>query len=144
MNLFVLGLSHETAPIALRERVAFSASELRDAVTSLRTATRLEEAVILSTCNRTEIICTGGIDDKEAITRWLAQDRHCDLSALTPSIYHHAQTDAVSHLIRVSVGLDSMIIGEPQIFGQMKDAFLVLRHRSNGITARASLSIHIQ
>ena len=135
MNLFVLGLNHETAPIALRERVAFSAYELRDAVMSLRTATQLEEAVILSTCNRTEIICTGGIDDKEAITRWLAQDRHCDLSALTPSIYHHAQTDAVSHLIRVSVGLDSMIIGEPQIFGQMKDAFLT----SSDIGATGSL-----
>ena len=135
MNLFVLGLNHETAPIALRERVAFSASELRDAVMSLRTATQLEEAVILSTCNRTEIICTGGIDDKEAITRWLAQDRHCDLSALTPSIYHHAQMDAVSHLIRVSVGLDSMIIGEPQIFGQMKDAFLT----SSNIGATGSL-----
>ena len=135
MNLLVLGLNHETAPIALRERVSFSASELRDAVMSLRTATQLEEAVILSTCNRTEIICTGGIDDKEAITRWLAQDRHCDLSALTPSIYHHAQTDAVSHLIRVSVGLDSMIIGEPQIFGQMKDAFLT----SSNIGATGSL-----
>ena len=135
MNLFVLGLNHETAPIALRERVAFSASELRDAVMSLRTATQLEEAVILSTCNRPEIICTGGIDDKEAITRWLAQDRHCDLSALPPSIYHHAQTDAVSHLIRVSVGLDSMIIGEPQIFGQMKDAFLT----SSNIGATGSL-----
>ena len=124
MNLFILGLNHETAPIALRERVAFSASELRDAVASLRTATQLEEAVILSTCNRTEIICAGSIDDREAIIHWLAQDRHCDLSALTPSSYQHAQTDAVSHLIRVSVGLDSMIIGEPQIFGQMKDAFL--------------------
>ena len=135
MNLLVLGLNHQTAPIALRERVAFSASELRDAVTSLRTATQLEEAVILSTCNRTEIICTGSIDDKEAITRWLAQDRHCDISALMPSIYHHAQTDAVSHLIRVSVGLDSMIIGEPQIFGQMKDAFLT----SSDIGATGSL-----
>ena len=74
MNLLVLGLSHETAPIALRERVAFSASELGDAVTSLRTATRLKEVVILSTCNRTEIICTGNIDDKEAILQWLAQN----------------------------------------------------------------------
>ena len=124
MNLLVLGLNHETAPIALRERVVFSASELREAITSLRTATQLEEVVILSTCNRTEIICTGSIDDKEPVIRWLAQDRLCDPLALEPSIYQHEQKDAVSHLIRVSVGLDSMIIGEPQIFGQMKDAFL--------------------
>ncbi len=135
MNLLVLGLSHETAPIELRERVAFSASELGDAITSFRTATRLEEVVVLSTCNRTEIICTGNIDDKEAIVQWLAQNRHCDLAALEPSLYHHAQMDAVSHLIRVSVGLDSMIIGEPQIFGQMKDAFLV----ASGIGATGPL-----
>ena len=93
MNLLVLGLSHETAPIELRERVAFSASELRDAITSLRTATQLEEAVILSTCNRTEIICTGGIDDKEAITRWLAQDRGCR----SCSPYQYVDQNATVH-----------------------------------------------
>ena len=124
MNLLVLGLNHETAPIQLRERVAFSASELEGAIESMRSSLALSEVVILSTCNRTELVCIAPEAVRTGLVHWLASYHRCEVEKLEPAIYHHAGAAALNHLIRVACGLDSMILGEPQIFGQVKAAFL--------------------
>ena len=124
MNLLVLGLNHETAPIQLRERVAFSASELEGAIESMRSTLSLSEVVILSTCNRTELVCVASETIRPALIEWLASYHHCEAEDLEPAIYSHEGSGALNHLIRVACGLDSMILGEPQIFGQVKSAFL--------------------
>ena len=120
MQLFTLGLNHQTAPLAMRERVAFAAERLQTALTELVHRKPVREAAILSTCNRTEIYCAAG--EPGAALDWLA-DRHALAAAdLRPYVYTLPQADAVRHAFRVAAGLDSMVLGEPQILGQMKDA----------------------
>jgi glutamyl-tRNA reductase len=120
MQLFALGLNHTTAPLDIRERVAFGAEHLQGALMELVRARPAEEAAILSTCNRTEIYCASG-DPREALG-WLAQYHRLDSNALQPHLYTLPQEQAVRHAFRVASGLDSMVIGEPQILGQMKEA----------------------
>ncbi len=120
MDLQVLGLSHHTAPLALRERVAFAAESLAPALKDLASQAGIEEAAIVSTCNRTELYVRGG--DAQALRDWLAHAKHLDAEALEPALYHHAGMNAVRHLYRVASGLDSMVLGEPQILGQVKQA----------------------
>ncbi|WP_225747541.1 glutamyl-tRNA reductase [Eikenella sp. Marseille-P7795] len=126
MQLTAIGLNHQTAPLSIRERLAFAAAMLPDALRALVGSRTAEEAVILSTCNRTELYCVGEPDD---IVRWLADYRKIPGSALEPYLYRYQTEAAVRHAFRVSCGLDSMVLGEPQILGQIKDAVRVAQEQ---------------
>src|SRR5258705_12127069 len=119
MSLFALGLNHHTAPLAIRERVVFHVERLRDALTELKGAFS-PEAAILSTCNRTELYLAG--DERPDLAQWLARYHHVDPAELQPYLYALPSEQAVRHAFRVASGLDWMVLGEPQILGQMKDA----------------------
>ena len=121
MSLFVLGINHQTAPVSLRERVAFSADAVPAALDALRALPEVHEAALLSTCNRTELYAVAD-DDGQALADWLAThpDEVGDLHAY---LYRHRDADAVRHLFRVATGLDSLVLGEPQILGQVKEAW---------------------
>ncbi|MBN8793625.1 MAG: glutamyl-tRNA reductase [Stenotrophomonas nitritireducens] len=126
MTLWVLGLNHQTAPVELRERAAFGGDALSRAMASLRQSPQLAEAVLLSTCNRTELYAVA--EDSQHLSRWL-ESHAGDLQGY---LYEHRDDDAVRHLFRVATGLDSMVLGEPQILGQVKDAWS-LAHDSGAI-----------
>jgi len=121
MTLWVLGLNHQTAPVELRERAAFAGEALPRALGSLRDTPQIAEAVLLSTCNRTELYAVA--DSAQALDQWL----HTQAGDLQGYLYQHADAEAVRHLFRVATGLDSMVLGEPQILGQMKSAYAVAR-----------------
>jgi glutamyl-tRNA reductase len=121
--IFTLGINHHSAPLAIRERVAFGADRLPHALADLVGHHQVKEAAILSTCNRTEIYCAA--ENPEAVIEWLLQYHQVGRHDLAPYLYTHDQPDAVRHAFRVASGLDSMVIGEPQILGQMKDAVRV-------------------
>ncbi len=125
MSLHVLGINHQTAPVALREQVAFAPETLATALASLRALPQVREAVLLSTCNRTELYAQAD-DDGQALADWLAThpDTGNDLHAY---LYRHRDGDVVRHLFRVATGLDSLVLGEPQILGQVKQAWLSAR-----------------
>ncbi|MGY0558156.1 MULTISPECIES: glutamyl-tRNA reductase [unclassified Lysobacter] len=128
-NLHVLGINHQTAPVSLRERVAFSAETLPAALASLRALPQVQEVALLSTCNRTEIYAVS-TDDGQAVANWLANcpgEFGGSGDALHDYLYRHADADAVRHLFRVATGLDSLVLGEPQILGQVKDAWASAR-----------------
>ncbi|HEY7902084.1 MAG TPA: glutamyl-tRNA reductase [Casimicrobiaceae bacterium] len=120
MTLFALGLNHTTAPLAVRERVAFAPDALGDALRNLTRARAVKEAAILSTCNRTEVYFHGG--DPAHVADWLTATHDLPRDVLAPHLYTLPDDKAVSHAFRVASGLDSMVIGEPQILGQMKHA----------------------
>jgi len=119
VSLFALGLNHHTAPLAVRERVVFHVERLRDALTELKGAFS-PEAAILSTCNRTELYLAG--EERPDLVQWLARYHRVDPAELQPYLYTLPREQAVRHAFRVASGLDSMVLGEPQILGQMKDA----------------------
>ena len=125
MALFTLGINHRTAPLTVREQVAFHAEELRRALADLSGSGRVVEAAILSTCNRTELYCQA--DDPQVAARWLAEYRRLSLGEIEPYLYTHPDREAVRHAFRVASGLDSMVLGEPQILGQMKEAVRIAR-----------------
>ncbi|MBU1363892.1 MAG: glutamyl-tRNA reductase [Gammaproteobacteria bacterium] len=118
--IFTLGINHHSAPLAIRERVAFGADKLPHALADLTRDRPVREAAILSTCNRTEIYCSA--ESPEVVIDWLAQYHQVSRDELAPYVYAHNQPEAIRHAFRVASGLDSMVIGEPQILGQMKDA----------------------
>ena len=118
-SLFALGLNHQTAPLAVRERVVFHVERLHEALGELKRSL-VNEAAILSTCNRTEIYVSG--EKPGELTEWLAQYHRLARGELQPYLYALPQEQAVRHAFRVASGLDSMVIGEPQILGQMKEA----------------------
>ena len=120
MPLHLIGLNHHTAPLAIRERVAIAAESVGSALAVLRQSGAVEEAAILSTCNRTELYVSG--DSANAVLAWWMQQAGMSLDEARPYIYHHEDQDAVRQALRVAAGLDSMVLGEPQILGQMKDA----------------------
>jgi glutamyl-tRNA reductase len=120
MQLFALGINHHTAPLAVREQVAFDVARLPTALNDLLRAKPVREAAILSTCNRTELYCAA--ERPEAAVEWLAEYHALSPSHIQPYLYTHPQRDAVRHMFRVASGLDSMVLGEPQILGQMKQA----------------------
>ena len=121
--IFTLGINHHSAPLAIRERVAFHAEKLHQALADLTHNGRVREAAILSTCNRTEIYCAA--EAPEAVVDWLTRYHRVERGEIAPYLYLHDQPDAVRHVFRVASGLDSMVIGEPQILGQMKEAVRV-------------------
>ncbi|GBG01636.1 glutamyl-tRNA reductase [Azospira sp. I13] len=123
LALFTLGINHHSAPVSVREQVAFHAETLTEALAGLVQAKPVKEAAILSTCNRTELYCA--TDTPEAAADWLAEYHRLPRSTIQPYLYTLPQPEAVRHAFRVASGLDSMVIGEPQILGQMKDAVRV-------------------
>jgi glutamyl-tRNA reductase len=125
MTILALGLNHKTAPVDVRERVTFGPDIIAGALRSLKEHPAVEEAVILSTCNRTEAYCCLSEEDHEPLADWLGSFHGIDGDRLTPYLYSHFDADAVKHLLRVSCGLDSLVLGEPQILGQVKTAFQV-------------------
>ncbi len=123
MAFNILGINHRTAPVALREKVAFSEERLVGALRALRQARGISEVVILSTCNRTEVYWSGSATGAE-LSEWLDQHHGGGLD-LAASLYVHQEQHAVTHAFSVASGLDSMVLGEAQILGQLKDAYRV-------------------
>jgi len=133
MALVTLGINHRTAPVELRERIAFTPERIPEAFAELKVTSGASEAAILSTCNRTELYLAGDDDCAPAVLRWLAGFHNLDVADLEPAVYVHRDADAVRHVMRVAAGLDSMVLGEPQIFGQLKDAYALARqHKACG------------
>lgn len=124
MTLIVFGINHKTAPVDIREKVAFSPDSLVDALESLGKTHGVDESVIVSTCNRTEIYVKGENQESEVIAQWLSQFHGVDDSALKQNSYAYKDSQAITHIMRVASGLDSLILGEPQILGQVKQAFV--------------------
>ena len=118
--IFTLGINHHSAPLAIRERVAFGADKLPHALADLTRERPVREVAILSTCNRTEIYCSA--ESPDVVIEWLAHYHQVERHEIAPYLYTHDQPEAIRHAFRVASGLDSMVIGEPQILGQMKDA----------------------
>ncbi|MFZ4537436.1 glutamyl-tRNA reductase [Propionivibrio sp.] len=125
MSLFTLGINHRTAPLSVREHLAFHAEELQRALLDLVNCGRVNEAAILSTCNRTELYCQA--ETPQLAIQWLADYRHVPHHEMEPYLYTHPDRAAVRHAFRVASGLDSMVLGEPQILGQMKDAVRIAK-----------------
>src|ERR1700729_659880 len=129
MAFNILGINHKTAPVALREKVAFSEERLLAALRTLRQESGIAEVVILSTCNRTEVYWAGSASGAD-LSKWLER-HHGDNLDLAPSLYIHQESRAVEHAFSVASGLDSMVLGEGQILGQLKDAYRVAQESGN-------------
>ncbi len=129
MKLLITGVSHKTAPVEIRERLAFSESALPAAVAQLKSRDGVSEALILSTCNRVEIVAAGddGIDLRGVIRDFLVEARQASAASFSSCLYHHEGPEAILHLFRVAASLDSMVVGEPQILGQLKSAYAVAK-----------------
>ncbi len=125
MTLCALGLNQNTAPVSIRERLAFPTETQSMALSDLISVPEVDEAAILSTCNRTELYCGIKPEHQKIIVDWLAQYRKIDHAEFSPYLYFHTESDSIRHMFRVACGLDSMILGEPQILGQMKSAYHV-------------------
>ncbi|WP_276640865.1 glutamyl-tRNA reductase [Siccibacter turicensis] len=125
MTLLALGINHKTAPVSLRERVTFSPDTLDQALESLQALPMVQGGVVLSTCNRTELYLSVEEQDNlhDRLVRWLCDFHNLDEEDVRNSLYWHHDNDAVSHLMRVASGLDSLVLGEPQILGQVKKAY---------------------
>ncbi len=123
MAIFIFGVNHLSAPVAFRERIAFDGATLPAALRDLTACEGVAEAMILSTCNRTELYAVGEPPCDRQIAEWLVQHHTVDHATLTGHGYKHTDQAAVRHTLRVACGLDSMIVGEPQILGQIKAAY---------------------
>lgn len=123
MPLLALGLNHQTAPVGVRERVAFAPDRLDAALRNLLDQGSVHEAAILSTCNRTELYCGLKDGDSRPVVEWLGDYHKLRTVDLWPYVYQHAEGLAVRHILRVASGLDSLVLGEPQILGQVKAAY---------------------
>jgi glutamyl-tRNA reductase len=123
MSILAFGINHKTAPVDIREKVAFQPAQLIDALRDLTAGPHVKEAAIVSTCNRTELYCGLDRQNHEIITDWLSRYHNLSADDILPYIYTHPDQFAVRHALRVASGLDSLVLGEPQILGQMKDAY---------------------
>ena len=123
MALLALGINHKTAPVEVRERVAFAPELLSDAMLAARDFASLKEIAILSTCNRTELYCSAGIEGSRALLEWLGEYHNLDSNELQKCSYALWDEEAARHMMRVASGLDSLVLGEPQILGQLKSAY---------------------
>ena len=124
MSFLAFGINHKTATVDVREKVAFDLQHLDEALESIKSLNNVDEAVILSTCNRTEIYCAGARTiDVTALQSWLADYHRVDPEDLENCSFVYDGKDAIIHLMRVASGLDSLILGEPQILGQLKSAY---------------------
>ena len=128
MTILAYGLNYRTASIELRERVAFPEESIASAVSQVVTDIRgLREAALLSTCNRTELYCALEPSAEPEIAEWLSDHRDISAHELSAVTYQHWDQDAAKHQIRVASGLDSQVLGEPQILGQIKTAYEIAR-----------------
>jgi glutamyl-tRNA reductase len=125
MKLLVTGVSHKTAPVEVRERLAFAEAVLPAALHGLVSREGIQEAMVLSTCNRVEIAVTADdtVDPAATVASFLNESRGVSAETLGPCLYSHEGRDAIHHLFRVASSLDSMVVGEPQILGQLKAAY---------------------
>lgn len=139
MHLVVIGLNYRTAPVELRERLAIPEDLLRAALSDLRSRAGASECLILSTCNRTEVYaCTNARSDDEGLYAWIADYFHVSPDDLRDHLYSHAGHKAAEHLFRVASSIDSMVVGEAQILGQVKDAYeIAARCRASGSALNA-------
>ncbi|KZZ59299.1 glutamyl-tRNA reductase [Oleiphilus sp. HI0125] len=124
MSILAFGINHKTAPIELREKVAFDPLALMDALSSFVAQHQVSEGVILSTCNRTEIYCSvdGGYGKRD-VSDWLAKFHRLNVDLIERNCFCYGNDDAVRHVMRVAAGLESLVLGEPQILGQLKSAY---------------------
>jgi len=129
MKLFVTGLNHRTAPVEVREKFAFEDAALRQALGNLKQRPGLLEGMILSTCNRVEVTVTADDqgDAETSVEEFLAESRSLERGWVAPYLYRHDGSEAIRHLFRVASSLDSMIVGEPQILGQLKTAYALAK-----------------
>ena len=126
MKILLTGLNHKTAPVELRERLAIAPEALAAETRALLTHPDIREGLILSTCNRVELLVC--YDDREPeLASYLNQRFTVDAQSLQPHLYHHRESEAVRHLFRVAASLDSMVVGEPQILGQVKESYTAAR-----------------
>ncbi|ALP54380.1 glutamyl-tRNA reductase [Candidatus Tenderia electrophaga] len=123
MSLLAVGINHKTAPVEIRERVSFAPERLADALHELTSTQEVSEAAILSTCNRTELVCCSNQRDGNTVIDWFEHYHKLSDAEVRPYLYVHPDQLAVRHVLRVASGLDSLILGEPQILGQIKDAY---------------------
>ena len=123
MSLVTVGLNHQTAPVEIREQVTFAPERIGDALLQMRSDLHVPEATIVSTCNRTEIYCGMPSGRTDEVVSWLHEFHQAPKDTFSPFLFTHYDRDAAHHLMRVCSGLDSLILGEPQILGQMKQAF---------------------
>lgn len=131
MQPVVFGINHTTAPLALRERLAVADDQLPQLLSALQAESGINEAVVLSTCNRTELCLVASDAMISALPAWLAQWRQLNMGQLQPALYCHQGEAAAQHLMRVACGLDSMVLGEPQILGQLKQAYSQAREQGS-------------
>jgi glutamyl-tRNA reductase len=136
MSIVVIGVNHKTAPVSIREKIAFLPEQLAEALAEALNIT--VEAMILSTCNRTEIyVKINNQQEIEQISQWLAHYHQIDSKALSPYLYIYQEKEAVRHAFRVACGLDSLVLGEPQILGQLKVALKTASdHNATGRTLK--------
>lgn len=120
MSFFALGVNHQTASVALREQIAFNAEKLSVLLAQQSHNSELNDLVVVSTCNRTEVYAIS--ENADMVLSWLAQANHLDVKQLVNHVYRYEDAQAVTHLMRVASGLDSLMLGEPQILGQVKSA----------------------
>lgn len=129
MSLLAFGINHKTAPVDIRERVAFDPGRLTDALKDLVSSAKIQDAAIVSTCNRTELYCDSGLEsgqgkpDDNIVIDWFREYHKLEKRDIEPYIFLHPDQEAVRHMLRVASGLDSLVLGEPQILGQIKDAY---------------------
>ena len=131
MKLLLTGLNHRTAPVEVRERLAFEERSLPEALDNLKQRPGLLEGMILSTCNRVEVAVTADeqTDAEGAVEKFLAENRKVDRAWVSPYLYRFDGSEAIRHMFRVASSLDSMIVGEPQILGQLKTAYALAKER---------------
>lgn len=123
MTLLAVGINYNTAPVAVRERLAFPTDILDNTLKNFWNLREISEAAILSTCNRTEFYYQSESDDQATLVNWIADTKQISPTEFTPYLYSYKDSQSIRHMFRVACGLDSMILGEPQILGQMKTAY---------------------
>ena len=123
MTILAFGLNHTTAPVDLREQLSIAPDNLALALEDFRTTSPIQEAAIVSTCNRTEVYCSHEHPESDSTLQWFSDYHGLSLDDIKPYLYTHPDEAAVKHLMRVASGLDSMILGEPQVLGQLKTAY---------------------
>ena len=128
MPLLAVGINHKTAPVEIREKVAFEPARVPEALLDLKAHTDASEAAIVSTCNRTEVVCCVENATGDNIIDWFRHYHQLMPEEVNPYVYIHPERFAVQHLMRVASGLDSLVLGEPQILGQLKDAYSTARN----------------
>jgi len=134
MHLFAFGINHKTAPVAIREQATFAPEQLAHALHDITAHAGVNEATILSTCNRTEVYCRLDQEDSRKAVKWFCDFHRLPTQDIQPHLYLHPDQEAVKHAFRVAAGLDSLVLGEPQILGQMKSAFTTA-HKA-GVTGK--------